>query len=318
MSDKSVLKETLLHRLQKPGFLLGLVGMLLLQIGALLIISESNPLFLPFVEYYSYPTGGLRREIIWHRVIGSIFILIGFIFFSYYFFKQVSRTAASPEERASDETAYEIKNLRREFSRFKSDDFNVTKLEDQLNVLIDGQKRVSLTLQNMNELTWSKVLLTGRERLIEETQRLGARSRLNLSWGVVISSLAVAYLTYFVFFSETIDSSKPYAFASYYGPRLSLILIVQILASFFLKMYVSNEKSIQKNKNEITNLELRLAAGLLVNSSTQKSKLAEKLITEERNFVLDKKEKPARVDSCLLYTSPSPRDKRQSRMPSSA
>ena len=28
--------------------------------------------------------------------------------------------------------------------------------------------------------------------------------------------------------------------------------------------------------------------------------------------------RPARVTTCLLYTSPSPRDKRQSRMPSSA
>ena len=29
-------------------------------------------------------------------------------------------------------------------------------------------------------------------------------------------------------------------------------------------------------------------------------------------------EAPARINFCLLYTSPSPRDKRQSRMPSSA
>ena len=29
-------------------------------------------------------------------------------------------------------------------------------------------------------------------------------------------------------------------------------------------------------------------------------------------------EAPSSTDSCLLYTSPSPRDKRQSRMPSSA
>ena len=34
----------------------------------------------------------------------------------------------------------------------------------------------------------------------------------------------------------------------------------------------------------------------------------------EENFYID----PESVEVCLLYTSPSPRDKRQSRMPSSA
>ena len=36
------------------------------------------------------------------------------------------------------------------------------------------------------------------------------------------------------------------------------------------------------------------------------------------NYIATRKWKLARPDSCLLYTSPSPRDKRQSRMPSSA
>ena len=43
-------------------------------------------------------------------------------------------------------------------------------------------------------------------------------------------------------------------------------------------------------------------------------------LTKDRNYgFLKLKDKRALlVDTCLLYTSPSPRDKRQSRMPSSA
>ena len=40
--------------------------------------------------------------------------------------------------------------------------------------------------------------------------------------------------------------------------------------------------------------------------------------TQERLAAAKEKEEAAKAEACLLYTSPSPRDKRQSRMPSSA
>ena len=46
--------------------------------------------------------------------------------------------------------------------------------------------------------------------------------------------------------------------------------------------------------------------------------VSEQLATVESLKVLRAKRKEAFIRSCLLYTSPSPRDKRQSRMPSSA
>ena len=59
-------------------------------------------------------------------------------------------------------------------------------------------------------------------------------------------------------------------------------------------MYVRNERDISKNKNEITNLNLRLAAGNLATDSDEaKESIVSALSKEERNFILNKKEKSA-------------------------
>lgn len=144
---------------------------------------------------------------------------------------------------------------------------------------------------------WREVLLLARERLLDESSRLTARSNGNLWVGLSISIIAVVILVYLIFGLR--DDPKPeswFDFLSSYGPRFTLVVIVQILASFFLRMYVSIEKDILRNKNEITNLELRLAAGMIVgNSPSSKSNLAQAMVTEERNFVLDKKQTSSKL-----------------------
>ena len=62
------------------------------------------------------------------------------------------------------------------------------------------------------------------------------------------------------------------------------------------------------------------AAGAAPVGSEDNNKSASRLAAERRRQrILSKSsERMAKVQGCLLYTSPSPRDKRQSRMPSSA
>ena len=72
---------------------------------------------------------------------------------------------------------------------------------------------------------------------------------------------------------------------------------------------------------QIVNLDLLTYAGNLETLKPVENKPNYKFVKgdiADRKFVFDlfEKEKPDIV--CLLYTSPSPRDKRQSRMPSSA
>ena len=54
--------------------------------------------------------------------------------------------------------------------------------------------------------------------------------------------------------------------------------------------------------------EYMAAAKATLNKNAEKNKFFNEVYTSMKNF----------ADVCLLYTSPSPRDKRQSRMPSSA
>ena len=72
---------------------------------------------------------------------------------------------------------------------------------------------------------------------------------------------------------------------------------------------------------ECTIYEKDPKAGGLMRTNIPSFRLPESVLDEEVNYVLDmgvKRKFNSPITSCLLYTSPSPRDKRQSRMPSSA
>ena len=70
--------------------------------------------------------------------------------------------------------------------------------------------------------------------------------------------------------------------------RISLVVLVQFVGFFFLRLYVGNELDIKQNKNEITNLELKAIACYLSekNKSNNVGSIIESLVREERNFVL--------------------------------
>ena len=66
-------------------------------------------------------------------------------------------------------------------------------------------------------------------------------------------------------------------------------------------------------------VEKRLGSDALIVSTTKVDGKIEIIATNDDPAKYQKLSEPLILDSdCLLYTSPSPRDKRQSRMPSSA
>ena len=141
------------------------------------------------------------------------------------------------------------------------------------------------------DLDWMGVFAAARSRLEDETERLKARSRANLRWGIITALLGGIAIMIIIFWpiEKTTDN---WELLAEYGPRLALILVIGLTSTFFFRMYVSNESDIKQNKNEITNLELRLAAGLLVGDDQKaKSDIAKSLVKEERNFILKKGEK---------------------------
>ena len=74
--------------------------------------------------------------------------------------------------------------------------------------------------------------------------------------------------------------------------------------------------------NEDRVVQLNRVARIMVGATEVDALIAALTDSLQQHFGVDATgvflEGPARADICLLYTSPSPRDKRQSRMPSSA
>ncbi len=149
---------------------------------------------------------------------------------------------------------------------------------------------------------WRESLLAARRRLLKENERLLARNRANLTYGIIAAVLGVLILGVILIFSHSVDSLKDLSFgkiAFYYLSRVSITIIIEIVAIFFLKLYALTEHRLEKNKNEMTNIELRLTSGLmsLHKKSTNKfDSLADDLAKEERNFVLGKNETSAITD----------------------
>ena len=110
---------------------------------------------------------------------------------------------------------------------------------------------------------------------------------------------------------------------------LALNIGKEVLAAFGSmnsKLEVSNAKIVENNQLAFNGLETKKEEnptkyGKLYDKATQIKAMSdefyqylEKLKVDAQKDVTDKTD----YTTCLLYTSPSPRDKRQSRMPSSA
>ncbi|MET3613807.1 hypothetical protein ABID16_002136 [Rhizobium aquaticum] len=204
----------------------------------------------------------------------------------------------SPVERRKSLEIEEVEALRRKIENEKDKEkkLELEALRASLKSQFEENLKDSLRYKDGQPTSnWKEVLIQSRSRLIEEEDRLSSRSSTNLIYGIIFSafSLIIIFVILVIFPASKIPENW-YEFAAYYGSRFTFIIISQILASFFLKMYVSNEKDILKNKNEITNIELRLTAGLMASDKdSQLNAVSAALSKEERNFIIGKGEKIA-------------------------
>lgn len=145
------------------------------------------------------------------------------------------------------------------------------------------------------EVDWRQVLAVTRERLVLESERLQARSRANLSIAIITNVIGLGFLIMVLFFfPPKFQSEDTFSIFVEYIPRITFILILQVVSAFFFRMYVSNEADLKQNKNEITNIEVRLAAGLMLEDDQEGLRdLSKVLAVEERNFLLKKGERVA-------------------------
>jgi len=164
-----------------------------------------------------------------------------------------------------------LKNIEERFSSdFKKDRY-----------LIDLRKQCNIT----------------RVRLNDEIISLGRRGNVNLGIGVITTIAAVVILASTVISGDV--NLKGEALLSYYFPRFTLSVFIEIFSFFFLKLYKSGLSEIKYFQNELTNVELKFIAAeksvLLGNEDSIKSVINE-LSTTERNFKLNKGESTVELE----------------------
>lgn len=156
-------------------------------------------------------------------------------------------------------------------------------------VIEELERRLGQTVTEAGKLISLRTLLKeSRSRLADEISSLGRRGNLNLAIGIFATGAAILLLAYVVA-GATDDFRDMTSILSYYIPRLSFVIFVEIFAFFFLRLYKTSLDGIKYFQNELTGVELKfvaLEAALLDTSSEPLVSLLPELARAERNFIL--------------------------------
>lgn len=128
-------------------------------------------------------------------------------------------------------------------------------------------------------------------RLLKEVADLSRRGNLNLSIG------SLATLAGFLMFGMMVLGQDfkptPENFVADFVPRLSLIILIEVFAYFFLGLYKSGLSEIKYFQNEITNIESKYAAmeyAVQYGDKDSINSVLNQIAVTERNFLLKKGE----------------------------
>lgn len=131
-------------------------------------------------------------------------------------------------------------------------------------------------------------------RLSDLSVVLGSRANLTLVMGVVFCSLGlVAIYTSFFLSPPEQNASASTAWVDIvrsYTPRFTMVILIELIGFFFLKLYKSTLSDIRYTQNEMTNIEMHLIALHAANTlSAEHTELVLKsFLSTERNSVIDK------------------------------
>jgi hypothetical protein len=172
----------------------------------------------------------------------------------------------------------------------------------------DELKRAELALADISDP--DKLFQVARQRLLDEAIRIDKISRRNLVIGVVFSFIALVTLASPLISGllqaspEPVDSGVIPWITHYYLPRFAIGLLLQFVGFFFLRLYVANELDLKHNKNEITNIELRMMGLQLAKAAgdaASRKEVIKSLMNTERNFVIKKNEKTTSTEALTEY-----------------
>ena len=144
--------------------------------------------------------------------------------------------------------------------------------------------------QKVEEL--NEYLRESRNRLVQEISSLNSKANVNLSIAVVTTILVVGFLIYS---SLTIEGgfANWFEFVSYYIPRLTLVIFIELFSYYFLILYKSSLGEIKFYQNELTNIEfktLSLRIALMNGDEEMLKSMITELLKIERNQIIKKDE----------------------------
>ncbi len=237
-------------------------------------------------------------------LIGSLVVMFSIIASMIVIFLQIVRPSSEKAEQdIASRFSVEEKELRRQIEKERDEEKKQALKQQALEL---RQKYETLMDDNLRRkdgtfvTDWREVLLASRKRLLNEEQRLLARNRMNMSIGISMSFAAVFFLIiYMIFRGQVGEINGFWEFVAINSPAFSVVFIIESFSLWFLRRYIVGERELDRNKNEITNIELRITAGLMMASASDNpdlTSLAGTLSKEQRNFVLDKDESSAVLD----------------------
>jgi hypothetical protein len=129
-----------------------------------------------------------------------------------------------------------------------------------------------------------------KQRLTGEINVLSRRAKMNLIIGSATALSGVSVFILFVFERVPPDAVDSY-FITNFAPRISLVVVIEIFAYFFLNLYKNNLSEIKYFHNELTNVESRYLAleeAIAVADIDTIKNIVMDISKTERNFLLKK------------------------------
>lgn len=157
-----------------------------------------------------------------------------------------------------------------------------------------SERIVSTSTSERLKRNFSKII----NRLSNEIIELGKRSKINLIIGSITALAGVSIFVMFVFERATESTAQSYL-ATEFAPRISLVIVIELFAYFFLGLYKNNLSEIKYFHNELTNIESRyLALEEAIGSADMDTvkNIVKEISSTERNFLLKKGESTVSIE----------------------
>ncbi|HBR1064635.1 TPA: hypothetical protein RST38_005024 [Klebsiella pneumoniae] len=178
-------------------------------------------------------------------------------------------------------------------------------IEESINeASTDILKNLDENIKKSLNISQVEIVLTRTiERLREEIDSLTRRGNINLILGGMTTIVGLIILAYFVYEIGTPSLLDKVSYIANFIPRLSVVILIEVFAFFFLKLYKSTLSEMKYFQNEMTNTEAKLAAikcSIITSDKDGISTVIRELITTERNAIIEKGQTTVEIEKNRL------------------